>query len=380
MRLSVSTRAALVAAFVANGLGGPSFLARLAERQRDLGLSDAALGLAVLGLALGALLASPVAGWSVHRFGSRRVTVASGLGIGATLWLTAAAPNGLALFAALVVLGATDAGMDIGMNANGAAHEMAARRSVLHGLHAAWSFGALGGAGIAAVAASAGMSLAFHLALVGAVIAALSLLARPSLVATDPPPEPALVERRPRTLPLALVVLGVATIAAAFIEGTAGDWSAVQVDRLGLDTSLAPLGTAAFMAGMVLGRLVGDRRTDHHGAVRVLRRGMVWCAAGLALGSAWGEPLPFLVGIAVAGAGVAAFFPLAFSAAARVPGIAGGAASAIVSLGARAGFLVEPVLVGSISEAIDLRAAFAVAGVVALGVAVAARRIAAPSG
>ena len=88
----VTTKRALVLAFVANGLGGPSFLARLPERQRDLELSDAGLGLVVLGLAFGALVASTGAAWAVRRYGSRNVTTAAGVTIGATLWLTAAPP------------------------------------------------------------------------------------------------------------------------------------------------------------------------------------------------------------------------------------------------------------------------------------------------
>ena len=144
----------------------------------------------------------------------------------------------------------------------------------------------------------------------------------------------------------------------------------MQADRLGVDEGLAPLGTAAFMGGMLLGRLLGDRHTDRHGGARVLRTGMALCAAGLALGVVWAEPLPFLVGIAVAGAGLAGYFPLAFSAAARIPGIAGGAGAAAVSLGARFGFLIEPPLVGAVADATELRVSYAIAASIAVGIAV----------
>ncbi|MFS8583763.1 MAG: MFS transporter, partial [Acidimicrobiia bacterium] len=62
-RPTASPRAGAVAVvFVANGLGGPSFLPRLPERQASLGLSDAGLGAVLVGLAVGALAASPLAG------------------------------------------------------------------------------------------------------------------------------------------------------------------------------------------------------------------------------------------------------------------------------------------------------------------------------
>lgn len=372
----MTPRRALVLAFVANGLGGPSFVARLADRQRELDVSDAALGAALLGLAFGALLASPIVPRLIVRFGSRQVTAGAGIAIGATLWLAAVAPTAPAMFAGLAIVGAADAAMDIGMNANGAAYEAVGGRSVLHRLHAAWSFGALAGAGLATAAAAAGIGPAPQLVATGVVVAALSVIARPGLLAPDPPAV-AVDDGAPlpRRWPAALVVLGVATVAAALLEGPPGDWSAVQLDRIGVDVGLAPLGTAAFMAGMFGGRLVGDRHTDRHGGAFVLRRGMALCAVGLVAGAAWGEPVPFLVGVALAGYGLSGYFPLAFSASARIPGVTGGAGTAVVSLGARAGFLLSPPLVGAIADATDLRVAFAATAAVAAAIAVAAPRI-----
>lgn len=362
---------ALVLAFVANGLGGPSFLARLAERQDALDLSDAGLGATLLGLGLGALLFSAPAGRLIHRVGSRRVTVTAGLVLGLTLWSAGAAGTAPVLFGALVVVGAADAAMD----ANGAAHE-AAGRSVLHGLHGAWSFGALAGAALAVAAASLDVSATVHLVVVGAVIVALSIASAGGLVPSDPAPPPGEDDGvGPRRIPIALAVLGGATVAAAILEGTASDWSALQVDRLGASEGLAPLGLAAFTGGMVLGRLLGDRQVDRHGPAAVLRRGMVLAAVGLAAGVATGEPLPFCIGVALAGYGLAGFFPMAFSASSRVPGVHAGTGTAAISLAARVGFIVEPVFVGTLSEATDLRVSFLVAGAVAAGVAITAPRL-----
>src|SRR5690606_8681989 len=134
---------AVAVAFVANGLGGPSFLPRLPERQAALGLSDGGLGLVLVGMALGALVASPFAGRLVGRTGSRPVVVAAATVLGASLWTAGAAPHPALLFLALTFVGAADAAMDIAMTANGAAYERRPRRSVMHRLHGAWSLGAL---------------------------------------------------------------------------------------------------------------------------------------------------------------------------------------------------------------------------------------------
>jgi MFS family permease len=376
---------AVAVAFVANGLGGPSFLARLPERQSDLGLSDATLGLTLVGMALGAMAASPVAGGLVSRVGSRPVLLVAAGGLGASLWTVGAAHNAPTLFAALTVVGATDAAMDISMNANGAAFENRSGRSVMHGLHGTWSLGALAAAGIAAAGAAAGVPLTLHLALVGAVIAGSVLATRRGLVGDDARPSvaggPGAPEPRPgrsaasRRPIRPIIVLAAATVGGAIIEGAPSDWSAIQLERMGVAAGVSALGYAAFMAGMVGGRFAGDRLTDRFGGAAVLRCGTALVAAGLLIGIALNHPAAFAIGLALAGLGAAGFFPLAFSAAARTQGVSPGSGAAAVSLAARLGFMVEPVIVGVVAELLSLRWAFGLVAIVALVLAAAAPRI-----
>ncbi|HEY6698757.1 MAG TPA: MFS transporter [Acidimicrobiales bacterium] len=375
----------MAVAFVANGLGGPSFLARLPERQSDLGLSDATLGLTLVGMALGAMAASPAAGGLVSRLGSRPVLVVAAAGLGASLWTVGAAPNAPTLFAALTVVGATDAAMDISMNANGAAFENRSGRSLMHGLHGTWSLGALAAAGVAAASAAIGVPLTVHLALVGAVIAGSVLVARRGLVVGDAqrraPADPGAAEATSgRAAPSGrlirpIVVLAAATVGGAILEGAPSDWSAIQLERMGVAAGVSALGYAAFMAGMVGGRFAGDRLTDRFGGALVLRGGTALVAAGLVTGIAVNHPAAFAIGLTLAGLGASGFFPLAFSAAARTKGVSPGSGAAIVSLAARLGFMVEPVLMGAVADLWGLRWAFGLVAVVALVLAAAAPRI-----
>ena len=375
--------AAVAAAFVVNGLGGPSFQPRLPERQAALGLSDAGLGLVLVGFAAGALVASPVAGRLIGKLGSRPVVVASALALGASLWSAGAAPTPLTLALALALIGASDAAMDTAMNANAAAYEGRTGRSIMHRLHGAWSIGALTAAGVAALAAAVRVPLTVQLALTGVVVGGTVLLARSGLVPglsvpvgeADPPAAgSSTAVARPRWA-APLLVLGVLTVGGAIVEGAPTDWSALRLERLGTGPGTAALGVAAFMAGMFAGRAVGDHLTDRYGGAVVLRGGMTLVAAGLGLGVAVDGPVTFAAGLVLAGAGASAFFPLAFSAAARLPGVAPGAGAATVSLTARLGFLAEPLVVGALAEAIGLRWAFLFVAVVAAALAVAAPRI-----
>lgn len=389
---------ALAVVFIANGLGGPSFLPRLPERQAALGLSDARLGLVLMGMALGALVASPAAGRAVGRVGSRPVAVAAALAMAASLWTAGAAPHAAVLFVALVGIGTADAAMDIAMNANGAAYERLSGRSLMHRLHGAWSLGSLAAAGVAALLAAAGVSLTWHLLGIGIVIGASALASRSWLVADDhlqegqPAPErvpdggdaPAVpagrtpARRRGPRAAGPLVALAVVTVAGAVIEGGPSDWSALRLERLGAGPGAAALGFAAFAAGMLAGRLTGDHLTDRHGGAAVLRGGMALVAAGLLAGALVDHPLAFAAGLVVAGVGAAGLFPLAFSAAATTPGVAPGAGAATVSLAARIGFLAEPLLIGTLAELVGLRWAFAAIAALAVTVALSAPRMLGP--
>src|SRR5690606_21056571 len=158
-------------------------LPRLPERQASLGLSAAGLGAVLVGMAVGALVASPLAGRAVERLGSRRVVLAAAVGLGGALWTAGAAPTPAALFAALAAIGAADAAMDIAMNANGAAYERRAGRSVMHRLHGAWRRWPVGAAGLAAGGAGLAVPRSVRLAVGGAALAGGVVLVRGGLVA-----------------------------------------------------------------------------------------------------------------------------------------------------------------------------------------------------
>jgi Major Facilitator Superfamily len=371
---------------VANGMGAPSFLARLPDRQADLGLSDAALGVTLVGLAFGALVASPVVARMLRRWSSRRMAVAAGVGLGSSLWLVGEAPSAPTFFLTMAVVGVFDAAMDIAMNANGAAYEALTGRSVLHRLHAAWSLGALAAAALAGLAAAAGLSLTTHLLLVGALAAVATFAARRYLVPGDALPEANVVgvgasERpepqisRERRGQPALLALAAAVVGGALIEGGTNDWASVQLERYGTGEALAAAGVACFMGGMLSGRLVGDRLVERWGGARLLRTGTALAAGGLAAGALIPHPVVFAAGVFAAGLGAAGMFPLAFSAAARIPGVAPGTGAAAVSLAARAGFVVEPVLLGVVAEQAGLRSSYGLVAVVAATLAVAAPRV-----
>src|SRR5829696_2300622 len=70
--------------FFVNGATFSSWTPRLPELQRDLGISDAALGLTLVGMGLGGLASSAFSGWLVDRRGSRTTTMTTSAAM--SLW------------------------------------------------------------------------------------------------------------------------------------------------------------------------------------------------------------------------------------------------------------------------------------------------------
>lgn len=349
-------RAAVTVVFALNGFMFGSLMARVPAIKGDLALSDGELGLALLCSSLGLVLSQPLAGAASARFGSRPV-VAAGVGLyGGLLSLPALAPDLAALVAAFAILGLGAGFLDVAMNAQGVQAEQRHERAIFSSFHAAFSFGAMAGAGAAGVAAASGVGPEPHLAVVGAAVIALGLAAAARMLpaSADAQTGGQLFARPSRKL------LAFATIAfcALLVEGSASDWSAVLLaEWREASEGLAAGGLAAFSAAMGAGRLAGDPLRERLGPMGLMRAGAV---AGLAGTTLVVLPLPAAVTIAgfvVVGLGIASTFPLALLLAAEAPGATTAPAIAAVSTTGYAGLLAGPAIIGGLAEVSSLPAA-----------------------
>ncbi len=352
--MSGSHRRAVTTAFFVNGATFSSWLPRVPEVREDLGLGLDQLGLVLLCGGLGGLVASVGAGRLVDRIGSRRASVVAAVLLSIGLPAIGLASSGVALGAALLVLGAVDVTADIGMNVQAAMAQRRAGRSVNQRFHGAWSIGTLVGGATAAGAAALGIDLAVHLALVGLVLVVATLATASDLVEGDDPPEPAATGARRSTL---LVLLAALASAVAVVEGAPGEWGAVfAADVHGASPGVAGLALPAVSAGMVLGRLFGDRATDRLGGHGLFRVAIATSAIGVAVVATSPGVAVALVGFTLCGLGASVLFPAIYLAAAGTAGVPAGLGIGVMSVGARIGFLASPVLVGGVADATSLRA------------------------
>lgn len=346
-------RRAVLVLFFVNGASFSSWLPRIPEVRDRLGLSLGELGLVLLGVGVGGLVASAMAGLVVDRIGSRRAAVAATITIGVGLPLIGLAPDAMLLGAALMALSAVDAFADIGMNVEAAEVQRRSSTSVVQRFHAAWSVGAVTGAASGTGAAAIGLGLTSQLALTGAVIVVGVLLTASKLpVVVDPP---AVTSPQRRRTPVLVLLAGLALVVAV-IEGTPGDWAAVfATDVHGSSEGVAGLGFVAVAGGMVVGRLAGDRATDRLGPTRLFDGALGLVAVGLAAVVASPAVAVAITGFALCGLGISVLFPALYLEAATMPDVPAGAGLGVMTTGARIGFLVSPAVTGTLSEATSLR-------------------------
>jgi MFS family permease len=369
-------RLAVSVLFAVNGALFANVVPRLPAVKADLGLSNSSFGAALAFGPVGALLAGTVAGVLVARVGSGRLAALCGGVLGLVLALVGLAPVWAALAGALLVIGALDSVMDVAMNAHGLRVQQAYGRSILNAFHAWWSIGAATGGLTGSAAAALDIDVPLHLAVVGVVLAAASIAAgRFCLPGRDPgahahatPPD----DTRPMPTHTGWLVvrvlapLGAFGVLAAIVEDVPSSWGAVYLrDSLGAAAGVAGLGFVAFTAAMTIGRLVNDRLVDRFGLVTVARSGAALAAAGLTGALLADNVTAAIAGFAVVGLGTSSSYPALFAAAGHRPGVRPGDGIAFASWLGRAGFLLAPLLVGVVADAVNLSAGIGVAAVAA---------------
>jgi hypothetical protein len=363
-----AARISVAAAFLVNGFANGTWVSRIPEVKRAAGLGTGALGLALLGMTVGALMAMPLSGVWMARLGSRRIVTLCTFLLCASLSLPAFASGWWSLALSLLAFGAASGAMDVSMNAQAVAVEKGLGRPIMSSFHGLWSVGGMGGAALGGWMASRGFAPLAHFAAVGAALAAGALVAGRWLLHEDAWTE----EREPAFgRPLrALAGLGAIAFCALLGEGAVGDWSSLYLSRgLGAGPGAAAMGYAAFSTCMAAGRLSGDRLVHRFGPVGVVRTSGLMAAAGLLVALAVGQTWAAIAGFALVGAGFATVVPLVFSAAGNTPGVSPGPALASVATTGYLGFLAGPPSIGLSAEVIGLRVSLGIVAALSLAMA-----------
>jgi MFS family permease len=325
-----------------------SWVSHIPLLKERLELSDQLLGFALLCAGMGALATMSVSGWLMSRFGSRKISILSGILFSVSLIGPGIASSFWSLAVSLLILGAFNGLMDIAMNSQAASYEGLVRKPVMSSFHAWWSLscwcGSLCGSLFLAVPAWTWA----HLPLITVAGLSLAWFARSGLLRTEPGASSAPVLSFPRGI---LAVFGLLCLLVMMAEGAVADWAGVHL-RMSYHVReyMTVFGYNAFAFFMTIGRFAGDPLARSFGRKTVIVGSAV--VSGIGLGIAALAPTPWIsIGaFGLSGFGMANLVPLLFSLAAkRAGGRVEQATSSVFATG-YLGFLIGPPLVGFISS------------------------------
>ncbi len=355
------------ALFCLNGFLFASWATRIPAIQTQFSLSDGQLGLALMVIATGAVVAMPITGWCCSHFGSKSVAVASVVAYLAGLPAIALVPSMPLLILALFCFGCAHGALDVSMNVQAVEVERKRQQPIMSAIHALWSLGGLAGAVAGGLIAANNLSVSIHFVMIAGLLglAVYPISTRLLDVHTDDlakdvntstlTDSSALDHNRPTGTILALGIIAFCVMAG---EGAMADWSAVLLNReLGASEGVAAMGYATFAIAMAGGRFLGDTSTKRLGARNQVRISGGLAATGVLLVVFAPYIAVAIIGFACVGAGLSTIVPVVFSACGQLKGVTPGAALATVSTLGYCGFLLGPPLIGFAAEYANLRIA-----------------------
>jgi MFS family permease len=359
-------RNAVMTAFALGGIAISTWGPRLAELRSDLGVDNAEIGIVLAGVTVGAVAGLGAATALLSRLGPR-------LAIRAMLWVTGISIGLIGVggglghsvevtAAGFLLVGFGIGAVDVMMNVEGAAVQRAADKTLMPLLHAAWSAGAVVGAGIGAMCAELRVDLQWQFLGVGVLIMTAAGVATGFIplrghVALDVSEQSRMERVREwlrgwtnrRLLLIGLVMLGV-----ELGEGTANSWLPLAVR----EGHHRPAATAAwflviFAVGEMTARVTGGPLVDRVGRVRAVQVTTGLGAAGLVVFIFASASWAILLGTVLWAVGVSMGFPLGMSAAADSGPHPAAQVSVVASIGYIAN-LAGPPAIGFLSGAVGV--------------------------
>lgn len=335
---------------------------RLPDIQHAMGIEEGALGLGLIGAAVGTLISLSLAGPWLERLGYRRAILALIPLLSLAYALSVFASGPLAFFFLLLPVGLIIGGIEIILNLEADRVEHQIGHRIMNRAHSFWSFGFFSAGIISAVIAQTGLSPQLHLLLMVPVVAlgVALILGRyePAPARTGTSTDGTKGFAAPT---LAIMILVAVTLSAMIMEGAGIDWSAIYMrDEFQVSPFLAGFAVALGALTQALTRFFADSFVERYSPSNVSRFLLAILGIGTLMVFFATSDWMALVGFGLMGVGTSVIFPLAMSAAAQRtdrPAATNVAALAQISFVA---FLLGPPLLGFVAEHFGIRWSFGI--------------------
>ena len=282
------------------------------------------------------------------------------------------------------MLGFLDVFTDIAMNTQGVTVQTMIGRSIMHRLHAFWSIGFTTGALAGWGASAVKLPMGTHLSLVAAALITTILVCRRKLTAPDPRPDGTApgsdsTSRAKFVVSTTVVATAVMAVGFAFLEASPNDWSALTLRDVFSAGKWQGIGSVVFAGAMLAGRLGGDHVLERVGGRRLIDFALALASIGAAVVVFAPVTAVAVIGFGLWGLGVSVMFPQLYALAAALPGTSSGAGLGAMAIGQRSGFMLAPVIIGTVADRQNLRWSLALITVVATIFVLSSRRLVSPA-
>ena len=353
----LNKRAAIAAMFFVLGIDFASWASRIPAIKENLKMDEAVLGAVLLSSPIGSLLTLPLAGWLVTKFGSKLMTLLSGVLYSITLPMLGFATEVWQLAMGLFIFGIGGEILNISINTQAVELEKIYKKPIMSSFHGFFSLGGMAGAGLSGLIIQFNLAPFQHFLLIMVFGILATLFFSNKLLSTDTAPDhshPIFV--KPSGI---LIGLGIIAFCCMLGEGAMSDWSSEYYKQTFKSNSgMNTLAYAAFSLTMALGRFYGDWLTKKMGTKKTLQISGIIAGTGLLLAILIIHPIIVILGFACVGFGYASVVPIVYSAAGKSKTMSPGVALAAVSTLGYLGFLFGPPIIGFLAQGFSLRISF----------------------
>ncbi|MBN9335872.1 MFS transporter [Devosia sp.] len=364
-----------------------ALMARLPDIQTHLGISEGQLGLTMIGMAIGSLIALTFGPPVVEKLGFRKTALLTVLGPAVLFSTIPWLPVAPAMFVVLFFAGLLAGALEINLNVEIDRLEVQTGQRFMNRAHGFWSVGFFVTALFGAVIRQSGLSAGWHLGIVAVIVV---LVAGSLLFSATEAPKPVRAGDSGHRFAfpnLGLLPLCLIGFAAFLVEGAGIDWSAIYMRNVfAVEPFIGGMGLTLFAFFMAAMRLSADPIVARFGPRNVAMVMLTAASLGaLLVGTAPSAELA-LVGFALMGAGCSAVYPLAVSAAAQRTDRPAAVNVAAIGQVSFVVFFLAPPLLGFVAEYLGIRMSYLIclplllAGLWASSFALGTRSVEAPHG
>lgn len=343
-----------------------------------LQLDDGQFGQLLLAMGTGSLIAIPIVGPLISKFGPRLIAIVSGILLAASLVGISFSNSVILLPIMLAIFGACLIGIDVASNVNAVIIEDIFKRPLMSGFHGGYSVGTIVGALLMSMLLTLGLGINISSLAIFIIMSAIILVGCRALVkdvkefnAKEIKDADNTEKKSKINLPPVIIVLGFLCFIMYGAEGALLSWGTVfATQNRGIDPQIAGYFYIFFAVTMSFTRLVGNKLVSRLGRRRTVVIGALLVALGFFITAMTPHYIGMMIGFAIIGLGAGNIVPQLVSFAGTVKGIQVQSAISLINAIGFSGILLSPVIIGHISNMTSLERSFEVLGVATFIVAV----------